>query len=141
MIHETAIFNNITLGNNVSIGPYTVIEEGTVIEDNVTIQGHVRIGKDCHIESGCTIKWGAILTEKVHLQKNVFFGVRAVTLGSDVEGTAHGTIIGEGCYIGANATLFPKVSIAPGTIIGANALIRMPIMAKGTYINNGKRIK
>jgi UDP-3-O-[3-hydroxymyristoyl] glucosamine N-acyltransferase len=141
MIHSTAIFNNITLGKNVSIGPYTVIEEGTVIEDNVSIQGHVRIGKDCLIEEGCTIKWGAILTEKVNLGKNVFFGTQSVTLGSDVDGTSHGTIIGDNCYIGAKVTIFPSVSIVDGCIIGACAMIRMPIMAKGTYINKGELIE
>lgn len=139
MIHETAIVDA-TIGKNVSIGPFTVIEEGTIIEDNVTIQGHVRIGKNCHIEKGCTIKWGAILTENVNLQQDVFFGTQAVTLGSDVGITKHGTIIGKGCYIGARAIIFPKVSIINETIIGAGAIIRFPIQAKGTYVGLQRKI-
>lgn len=143
MIHPTAIINYpIKLGNNVEIGPYTVIETGTVIEDDVKIQGHVRIGKDCHISKGCVIKWGSILTQKVELQENVFFGTCAVVLGSDSDRQeVHGTIIGKDSYIGAKAIIFPGASIAPDIIVGAAAIIRTPLMAKGTYVGMGRRVK
>jgi len=141
MIHPTAIIGKVKIGMGVRIGAYSVIESGTVIEENVNIQGHVRIGRNCLIEKDCVIKWGAILTENVNLQEGVFFGTQAVTLGSDLEVTRHGTIIGKGCYIGARVILFPGVSIIDGTIIGAGAIIRFPIKAKGTYVELQRRVK
>ena len=73
--------------------------------------------------------------------QGVFFGTQAVTLGSDSDRIEeHGTIIGKNCYIGARAILFPKVSIVNDTVIGAGAIIRHPIEAKGTYVDLSRRI-
>ena len=140
MIHKTAIVDGVTIGKNVKIGAYTVIERGTVIEDDVSIQGHVRMGKDCHIKKGATIKWGSILTENVTIGEGVFFGTQAVTLGSDREFTKHGTVIGDGCYIGAGTTIFPGIKLCDGVITGARAIIRYPIVEKGTYVGLQRKL-
>ena len=137
IVHKTAFIHPSS-----TVGDLTVIEEGVYIGKNVTIQGGCRIGKGCYIDDNCVVKWGSILTQKVELQKNVFFGTQAVCLGSDSDRVEeHGTIIGEGCYIGARAIIFPAVSIINETIIGAGSIIRYPIQAKGTYVGLSKRIK
>lgn len=143
MIHPTAIIHeSVKLSKLVSVGPYSVIEEGCIIGFAVKIQGHVRIGRDCLIEDHCVIKWGAVLTAKVNLKPNVFFGTAAVVLGSDSDRVeCHGTIIGKGCYIGAKAVIFANASIIDETIIGAGAIIRTPIQAKGTYVNLQRQVK
>ena len=143
MIHSTAIIDKTAfIHTTSSVGALTVIEEGVYIGKNVVIQGGCRIGKECYIDDDCVVKWGSILTQKVELQKGVFFGTQAVCLGSDSDRIEeHGTIIGEGCYIGARAIIFPAVSIINETIIGAGALIRYPIQAKGTYVGLQKQVK
>ena len=142
-IHKTALIHDtVQTGKNISIGVYSVVEEGTIIGDNVSIQGHVRIGKNCVINNGCVIKWGSILTQQVELMQGVFFGTQAVCLGSDSDRIeSHGTIIGEGSYIGARAIIFPKVSIVDGVVIGAGSIIRHSIQAKGTYVGLSRRVE
>lgn len=120
-----------------------MIEAGTTIGDNVVIQGQVRIGENCTIEDDCVLKWGAILTKEVHLESNVFFGVRSTCLGSDSDRVDnHGTIIGENAYIGGHSVIFPNIVIEDNVIVGAMSLVNKHLTKDGeTYFGQPARQK
>jgi acetyltransferase-like isoleucine patch superfamily enzyme len=132
MHHPTAIIDGEVSS---MVGPYCVIEAGTVIEKDCVIQGQVRIGKYCLIEEGCVIKWGAILTQKCHLKKNVFIGPQTILLGglSD-RSEKHGIIIEEGVYIGAGVRIAAGVKICSGVVVGVNSFVNKDITEAGTYV-------
>lgn len=142
-VHETAIVHeSVKIGENSTIGPFCVIEEGCEIGKDVVIQGGVRIGKSCKIDDRCVIKWGAILTQNVYLDKNVFFGVRSTCLGSDADREDyHGIFIGENSYIGGHSVIFPAVEIHENIIVGAMSLVNRDLKKEGTYFGQPAVLK
>ena len=58
------------------------------------------------------------------------------------EGYSKAIIVGDGCWIGANVTIMPGVTIAQGCIIAANSLVLHDTNANGLYAGSpARRIK
>lgn len=131
------------IGNNCHIGHYSILDE-CFLSNYVKIQGRVRIGKHCILEEYVEMKYNSILTSDAHIGKDVFIGVGAVTLGSDVDGEQiSGTHIGAKCYIGGHALIAPGLKVPSKTIVGANSFLRYVDMdGGGTYVGNpAKKIR
>lgn len=79
-----------------------------ILEDN-TIQPFVRIGRNVTLWSGNHIGHDSTIADHCFIASQVV-----------VSGHCH---IGEGCFIGVNATLRNSIQIAPRTLIGAGAVI------------------
>lgn len=43
------------------------------------------------------------------------------------------TTVGDGCWIGANATILPGVTVAPGCVIAAGAVVTKDTEPDGLY--------
>jgi acetyltransferase-like isoleucine patch superfamily enzyme len=102
----------VNLGSNVRIGNNFFLNCGSLIEigDNVTISANVFIGTtDVIINSDLNIpfrNWEEI-EKPIRIGPNCFIGYGAVLLP--------GTILGEGCVVGANAVVHGEYR--PGNII------------------------
>jgi len=100
----------------------------------------VRIGRGCFISINCIFDAAASIT----LGSYVFLapGVKLIT--SDHEPgpankragllTSADIVIGDGCWLGAGATVLPGIKIAPGCIIGAGAVVTKDCAANGVYV-------
>jgi maltose O-acetyltransferase len=115
---DVRIAHHVTIdGRNISIGHRTFIGTQSFLEGPVA---PLRIGSACAIATG----------------------VRLMTVTHD-EGSHDGragrrvhraTSIGDGCWIGAGATIMPGVTVAAGCIIGAGAVVTKDTAPDGVYV-------
>jgi UDP-3-O-[3-hydroxymyristoyl] glucosamine N-acyltransferase len=107
---EGCLEGDVTVGAGAYVGPGSFIGSGTRIEANAVIQEHCHIGRGCVIQSGAVIGCAGF----------GFFARRAAALAvpgpavPGLEAMPHpaGVVIGDGCWIGANAVIAAGV-LAP----------------------------
>jgi acetyltransferase-like isoleucine patch superfamily enzyme len=118
-----------SIGNDCFIGPFVEIQRGASIAENCRIQSHAFICDLVEIGSGCFIGHGVTFVNDNFRSGGPARGDRSLY--------AH-TKIGNDVSIGSNATILP-VSIAPGTVIGAGAVVTRDILVTGVYAGNPAR--
>lgn len=113
-IHDTTyIAESAVLIGDVKIGKYCGVFPNAVIRGD---QNSIEIGNGSNIQDCCVIH-----TDKEHsvsIGRNVSIGHGAIV---------HGAKISNDCLIGMNVTILNGAVINEGTIIGANALIKMDV--------------
>lgn len=100
---------------------------------------HISIGDGSFINVGCWFEGAG----SVDIGRNVFFGPQVMVITSvhqlNEQGLAARTptpdrvSIGDGCWIGARATILPGVTIGEGTIIGAGAVVTKDCKPNAVY--------
>jgi len=128
-IVEPANIYGCRIGSGTFVGPFVEIQRGVVIGERCRIQSH------------------SFICELVTIGDDVFVG-HGVMFINDIfvaGGPARGrkelwrsTNIGNKVSIGSNATILP-ISIAPGTMIGAGAVVTKNISTPGVYAGNPAR--
>lgn len=112
-----------TLGN--SLGQNSRIAGGTFVYG-----GNLIVGDDCFVARDCYFD----LSAEVRLGDNVVVGHGATFITSEHEVgpesrrasntvTPRAIAVGDGCWIGANATILPGVIIGSGAIVAAGAVV------------------
>jgi len=109
LIHPCA-----TIGEKVVLGAGTVVMAGVVINCSTTI------GKGSIINTGATIDHDNIIEEYVHISPGVH--------------TAGAVKIGKSSWIGIGAIVSNNISIVPGSVVGAGAVVIKDIIEAGVYI-------
>jgi len=115
IVHPTA-----RVSNHAELGPGTIVLQNSVITVNVRIGSHVlllfgsQIGHDCRIEDYVVIAPNAVL--------------------------AGGVCVGEGCYIGANATIIQKTKVGPWSCVAMGAAVFADVSAHSTVVGNPARL-
>ncbi|MEO0489174.1 MAG: DapH/DapD/GlmU-related protein [Cyanobacteria bacterium J06635_15] len=97
--------------------------------------GRLKTGHQCHINHGCYFDFTGPITFGSHVV--VGHGVTFVTAHHALQSSsrragpveAKGITVGDGVWIGANATLLPDVTIGSGAVIGAGAVVTRSIPA------------
>lgn len=137
----------------VTFGAYCVVHEGVTIGEGTTVGSFVElrpgtwIGRDCHIDSyvvtsgDCTIgdrvtlRYGTVIARGCEVGDDCYFGVRVMTNNLDHNREAiGGACIGAGSFVGTHAVLAAGIEVAPGTVIGAGAIVTRSIERPGTYV-------
>jgi sugar O-acyltransferase (sialic acid O-acetyltransferase NeuD family) len=90
-----------------------------ILEDN-TIQPFVTIGSNVTLWSGNHIGHDSVIDDHCFISSHVV-----------VSGHVH---IGERSFLGVNATLRNSIAVAPGTLIGAGAVIMKDTKPNGVYL-------
>ena len=93
-----------------TVASSALIGMGTVIMAGAVVQARAVIGMHCILNSGCTVDHDAVLADFVHISP-----------GANVCGAVE---IGEGAWIGANATVIQGMKIAPWTVVPAGSTVR-----------------
>ncbi len=136
-IHETSfvaknavIIGNVKIGKNCGVYPCAVIRGD---------ENSIEIGDGSNIQDGCVIHCDE--ENNVKIGKNVTIGHCAMI---------HGAIIEDDCLIGIHATVLNGARIRKGSIIGANALVKVDMEVPenslvmgvpGKVINQDKKYK
>jgi sugar O-acyltransferase (sialic acid O-acetyltransferase NeuD family) len=90
-----------------------------ILEDN-TVQPFVRIGNDVTLWSGNHIGHDSVIGDHCFISSHVVISGH-VTLGPY-------------CFLGVNATLRNGIHLAPGTLVGAGAVIMKDTVDRGVYL-------
>jgi len=88
----------------VKIGVGNYIQEGVIVQAGVEIQDN------------CSIHMGALIGHETFVKSDSF-----IAHGVCVSGCCK---IGQGCFLGTNATVFPRTKIGNWSIVGAGSVIR-----------------
>ncbi|MFJ3044295.1 acyltransferase [Herbaspirillum chlorophenolicum] len=118
----------VSVGNRVSVGPRCIISatgttlrigERTSFFSDCVISGAITIGKDCLFAKNVTILSsthaidgsGTIRENDAALLQNPGYRFHLpVTIGDD-------------CWLGSNSVVLPGVTLATGTVVGANSVV------------------
>lgn len=115
-IAANAIVDGCRIGNRCSIGHAASIHPGALIGDDVFIGPHVTL---------CNDLWPR--TDKA--------GFDAARL---LSGELVQIIIGSGASVGAHSTVLPGVTIGPGAMVAANAVVQCDVPGNHLYHRDGR---
>ncbi|ARU56013.1 sugar O-acyltransferase, sialic acid O-acetyltransferase NeuD family [Oleiphilus messinensis] len=106
----------------------TDIGVGNYIQESVIVQAGVSIGDNA------SIHMGSLIGHESSIGNSVFLA-HAVSVSGCCE-------IGDGCFIGTNATILPRITIGKWSTIGAGAVVTKSIPDYSVVVGNpGKIIK
>lgn len=131
------------VGDNVRLEHFVLLKKETKIGDNVYVDSYVKSSGNNQVGSDVTLRFNATIAREVTVEDGVFISPNVMTIYSDHKGQAHpGTVIGKGSHIGTNAVIDHGIKIAPGSVVGAMALVTHDIESPGIYVGiPAKKIK
>jgi bifunctional UDP-N-acetylglucosamine pyrophosphorylase/glucosamine-1-phosphate N-acetyltransferase len=150
-IGACAILRDSELADDVEIGPFTVVGTSR-LERGVHAGPFARLRMDNHVEAGAHIG-NFVELKKTHMGAGAkanhlaYLGdsdigarsnIGAGTITCNYDGVKkHPTTIGEGAFVGSNATLVAPLEIGDGSYIGAGSVITKPVPPDALAIGRG----
>lgn len=128
-IHPTAIVETKNIGEGSRVWAFVHILSGAEIGKNANICDHVFIENKVIIGNNVTIKSGVNLWDDLTVEDNVMIGPSAVITNDrfprskNKEWIRDKVLLKEGCTIGGNATILPKITIGKYALVGAGSVV------------------
>ena len=138
----TVIYSGVRIGDNFRSGHSVLIRENTEIGDNVLVGTNSVLDGDCQIGNNVAIQTGVYVTRYTVIEDGVFLGPHCVTTNDkymEYGRELKGPVIRRNARIGANATIFPEITIGENTIVGAGAVVNKNVLPKDTVVGNPAR--
>jgi bifunctional UDP-N-acetylglucosamine pyrophosphorylase/glucosamine-1-phosphate N-acetyltransferase len=149
-----AILRDAELGDGVEIGPYTLVQ-GSRIDSGARVGPYARLRMAAHVEAGAQVgnfvemkktRLGAG-SKSMHLAylgdadigPGVNIGAGSITCNYDGE-RKHETRIGEGVFVGSNATLVAPLEIGEGSYIGAGSTVTDPVPPGALALGRARQV-
>jgi acetyltransferase-like isoleucine patch superfamily enzyme len=123
---DVAFGHNVTVRENVTIGPHTKI--GT----NVVIDGSTRVGARVSIQTGVYICTYSTVEDGVFLGPCCVFTNDKYIVQKPFK--LVGPTVKKGSSIGANALLFPGVTVGEGAVVGSQAMVNSDVPARTVFV-------
>jgi bifunctional UDP-N-acetylglucosamine pyrophosphorylase/glucosamine-1-phosphate N-acetyltransferase len=153
-IGACSVIHDSKLGNRVQVAPFTIIGSST-LEDDVHAGPFARLRMENHLEAGSRVgnfvelkktRLGAG-SKSLHL---AYLGdsvigsktnIGAGTITCNYDGIRkHPTQIGDGAFIGSNATLVAPVQIGGGSYVGAGSVITKNVPEDALAVGRGRQV-
>lgn len=141
------------IGVDAVVLPYCVCEEAQVdaqakigpfshLRKNAHVESHAHVGNFVELKN-TTLKTGAKANHLAYLgdaEIGANSNVGAGTITCNYDGFAkHKTVLGDGVFIGSNATLVAPISIGDGAYIGAGSTIVQEVPKNALAIGRGRQ--
>jgi acetyltransferase-like isoleucine patch superfamily enzyme len=127
----TTIYSNVTLGDHVAFGHNAMVRENVTIGEetkvgtNSVVDGSTKIGSRVSIQTGVYVCTYSTVEDSVFLGPCcVFTNDRYVT---QKPFKLVGPTVRKGASIGANALLFPGVTVGEGAVVGSQAMVNVDV--------------
>lgn len=163
--HDTKVAADVTIEPNVVFGPGVSVAAGATIRAfshiaRATIGPYCEVGPFARLRPGTVLDQGAkignfVEVKKAHLGKGAkanhltYLGDATVGAGANIgAGTItcnydgflkHGTVIGDGAFIGSNSALVAPVTIGAGAIVGAGSVITRDVEVDALALARGEQ--
>ena len=127
----TTIYSDVQIGNDVLFGHNSVIREavsvghGTKIGTNVVIDGTSRIGSHVSIQTGVYICTYSTVEDRVFLGPRCVFTNDKYVMQQPFK--LVGPTVKRGASVGANALLFPGITVGEGAVVGSQAMVNSDV--------------
>lgn len=117
---EFAVLDQAQVGEDVKIGPFAYLRPGAVIEAGAKVGDFVEI-KNSRVGAGSKVPHHSYIGD-AEVGRGVNIGAGTITCNYDGE-RKHRTVIGDGCFIGANTNLVAPVRIGDGAYVASGSTI------------------
>ena len=118
--HNVLVRENVTIGRRTKIGTNVVIDGSTRIGAKVSIQTGVYICTYSIVEDGVFLGPCCVFTNDKYVAQKPFKLV--------------GPTVKKGASIGANALLFPGVTVGEGAVVGSQAMVNSDVPARTIFV-------
>jgi bifunctional UDP-N-acetylglucosamine pyrophosphorylase/glucosamine-1-phosphate N-acetyltransferase len=149
-----AIVTDSELGDEVEVGPYTLINRSQV-ERGAQVGPFARLRMDNHVEAGAHVgnfvelkktRLGAgakanhlayLGDARIGARSNI--GAGTITCNYDGH-LKHPTVIGDGVFVGSNATLVAPIEIGEGAYLAAGSTITENVLADALALGRARQV-
>jgi acetyltransferase-like isoleucine patch superfamily enzyme len=118
--HNVTVRENVTIGARTKVGTNVVVDGSTSIGARVSIQTGVYICTYSTIEDGVFLGPCCVFTNDKYLVQKRFKLI--------------GPIVKKGASIGANALLFPGVTVGEGAVVGSQAMVNSDVPSRTIFV-------
>jgi bifunctional UDP-N-acetylglucosamine pyrophosphorylase/glucosamine-1-phosphate N-acetyltransferase len=125
-----------TVANDCSLGPFARIRPGSTLDDGVKIGNFVET-KKAHLGPGSKASHLAYLGD-VEIGAECNIGAGAITCNYDGV-NKHKTTIGDGVFIGTNATMVAPIDIEDGAFVAAGSSVTMKVESGDLAVGRAKQ--
>ena len=115
-----------TIATKAVIGPFARLRPGAKVGENAKVGNFVEV-KKAILGVGAKVNHLAYIGD-ADVGANANIGAGTITCNYDGFGK-HGTVIGEGAFIGSNTALVAPVTVGSGAIVGAGSVITKDVEA------------
>lgn len=112
----------VIISPNAHVSKHAKIGEGTIIMHNTIINAGSEIGDNCIINNKALIEHDCRIGSNCHISTNTIINGNCV--------------VGNDSFAGSCSVLKNGISIVPGTIIGAGAVVINNLSKSGVYVGN-----
>jgi len=134
----TAIYSNVTLGDNVSFGHNALVREGVTIGSDSKIGTNSVVDGTSKIGSRVWVQTGVYICTYSTVEDSVFLGPCCVFTNDRYMTQKKFKLIGptvkKGASIGANALLFPGVTVGEGAVVGSQAMVNVDVPPRTIFV-------
>lgn len=130
----TTIYSNVIVGDDVAFGHNVMVRENVTIGDrtklgtNVVVDGSTTIGKHVSVQTGVYICTYSTIEDSVFLGPCCVFTNDKFVVQKPFR--LVGPVVKKGASIGANALLFPGVTVGEGAVVGAQSMVNLEVPAR-----------
>jgi len=136
-VHPFTSVSGSQLEAGVQVGPYARLRGGACVAAGARVGNFVEL-KNTRLGAGSKSMHLAYLGDS-QIGGGVNIGAGTITCNYDGK-RKHATRIGDGAFIGSNATLVAPMEIGEGAYIGAGSVITVPVPADALAIGRGRQV-
>lgn len=127
----TSVYANVRIANDVSFGHNVLVREGVTIGEHTKLGTNVVVDGKSSIGSRVSIQTGVYICTYSTVEEAVFLGPCCVFTNDKYIVQKPFKLIGptvkKGASIGANALLFPGITVGEGAVVGSQAMVNSDV--------------
>jgi len=142
----TSIYTNVQIADDVSFGHNVLVREGVTIGEHTKIGTNVVVDGKSRVGSRVSIQTGVYICTFSTVEDSVFLGPCCVFTNDKYVAQKPFKLIGptvkKGASIGANALLFPGITVGEGAVVGSQAMVNSDVPPRTIVVGiPAKRIR
>ncbi len=134
----TTLYSNVTIANQVTFGHNVLVREGVNIGDRTKLGTNVVVDGSTSIGSRVSVQTGVYICTYSTIEDGVFLGPRCVFTNDKYVVQKPFKLVGptvkKGASIGANALLFPGITVGEGAVVGSQAMVNSDVPARSIFV-------
>lgn len=139
MVRSGAVlYSDVHLRGEVSIGHDALIRERVSIAKGTKVGTHVVIDGECRIGAHVSIQTGVYICTHSTVEDGAFLGPCCVFTNDKYLAQKPFRLVGptvkKGASIGANALLFPGITVGEGAIVGSQAMVNSDVPSRTIFV-------
>ena len=134
----TTIYSTVKIGDGVSFGHNVLVRENVTVGNrtklgtNVAIDGRSRIGSNVSVQTGVYICTYSTVEDSVFLGPCCVFTNDKYMVQKEFK--LVGPTVKRGASVGANALLFPGITVGEGAVVGSQAMVNQDVPPRTIYV-------